>query len=554
MTSWPFQEAEKILQEFPNKKEIIFETGYGPSGLPHIGTFGEVFRTTVVVNALKKIAPGIKTKITAVSDDMDGLRKIPDNVPNQEMLREHLNKPLTMIPDPFGTHESYGHHMNSLLCKFLDLFEFEYEFKSATECYKSGVYDEKLLLLLKNYDKVMDVMLPSFREERQQTYSPFLPICPKTSQVLQVPVIETNTDKGTITYEDPNGEKIEVPVTKGKCKLQWKPDWGMRWAAFGVNYEAHGKDLTPSAMLSSQICEILGEKPPLLFCYEFFLDKEGKKISKSRGNGISIEEWLTYAPTESLALYIFQSPKKAKRLYFDVIPKSTDEYLEFVKRYNENNGENTNSKFHTEPGYDEKFLREVQVSTAEYSNVFEERKQALTTKLPSEANPAWHIHQGNVPNIETSGINFSLLLNLAAACNAENKEILWGFISSYAPNVTPENNKMLDRLSDFAVKYYHDFIKPTKSYKAPNAKEKEALLDLKDTLHSLSTTVTAEEIQSQVFSIGKKYDYTNLRDWFQLLYETLLGQKTGPRMGSFIKLYGIDNTISLIESATKCIL
>ncbi|MDR2046029.1 MAG: lysine--tRNA ligase [Rickettsiales bacterium] len=554
MTSWPFQEAEKILQEFPNKKEIIFETGYGPSGLPHIGTFGEVFRTTVVVNALKKIAPGIKTKITAVSDDMDGLRKIPDNVPNQEMLREHLNKPLTMIPDPFGTHESYGHHMNSLLCKFLDLFEFEYEFRSATECYKSGVYDEKLLLLLKNYDKVMDVMLPSFREERQQTYSPFLPICPKTSQVLQVPVIETNTDKGTITYEDPNGEKIEVPVTKGKCKLQWKPDWGMRWAAFGVNYEAHGKDLTPSAMLSSQICEILGEKPPLLFCYELFLDKEGKKISKSRGNGISIEEWLTYAPTESLALYIFQSPKKAKRLYFDVIPKSTDEYLEFVKRYNENNGENTNSKFHTEPGYDEKFLREVQVSTAEYSNVFEERKQALTTKLPSEANPAWHIHQGNVPNIETSGINFSLLLNLAAACNAENKEILWGFISSYAPNVTPENNKMLDRLSDFAVKYYHDFIKPTKSYKAPNAKEKEALLDLKDTLHSLSTTVTAEEIQSQVFSIGKKYDYTNLRDWFQLLYETLLGQKTGPRMGSFIKLYGIDNTISLIESATKCIL
>ncbi|MFP3015756.1 MAG: lysine--tRNA ligase [Wolbachia sp.] len=554
MTSWPFQEAEKILQEFPNKKEIIFETGYGPSGLPHIGTFGEVFRTTVVVNALKKIAPGIKTKIIAVSDDMDGLRKIPDNVLNQEMLREHLNKPLTMIPDPFGTHESYGHHMNSLLCKFLDLFEFEYEFRSATECYKSGVYDEKLLLLLKNYDKVMDVMLPSFREERQQTYSPFLPICPKTSQVLQVPVIETNTDKGTITYEDPNGEKIEVPVTKGKCKLQWKPDWGMRWAAFGVNYEAHGKDLTPSAVLSSQICEILGEKPPLLFCYELFLDKEGKKISKSRGNGISIEEWLTYAPTESLALYIFQSPKKAKRLYFDVIPKSTDEYLEFVKHYNENNGENTNSKFHTEPGYDEKFLGEAQVSTAEYSNVFEERKQALTTKLPSEANPAWHIHQGNVPNIETSGINFSLLLNLAAACNAENKEILWGFISSYAPNVTPENNKMLDRLSDFAVKYYHDFIKPTKSYKTPNAKEREALLDLKDTLHSLSTTVTAEEIQSQVFSIGKKYDYTNLRDWFQLLYEMLLGQKTGPRMGSFIKLYGIDNTISLIESATKCIL
>lgn len=554
MISWPFQEAEKILQKFPDKKEIIFETGYGPSGLPHIGTFGEVFRTTVVVNALRKIAPNIKTKIIAVSDDMDGLRKIPDNVPNQEMLREHLNKPLTMIPDPFGTHESYGHHMNLLLCKFLDLFEFEYEFRSATECYKSGIYDEKLLLLLKNYDKVMDVMLPSFREERQQTYSPFLPVCSKTSQVLQVPIIERNTEKGTITYEDSYGEKIEVPVTGGKCKLQWKPDWGMRWAAFGVNYEAHGKDLTPSAVLSTQICEILGEKPPLLFCYEFFLDKEGKKISKSKGNGISIEEWLTYAPTESLALYIFQSPKKAKRLYFDVIPKSTDEYLEFVKRYRENKEENISDRVTIEPVCDEKFLGEAQVSTAEYCDVFEEHKQTSTTKLPSETrlcNPAWHIHKGNVPNIDTSGINFSLLLNLAAACNAENKEILWGFISTYAPNVTPENNRMLDRLSDLAVKYYHDFIKPTKSYKTPNNTEKEALLDLKQTLSSLPITATAEEIQSQVFSIGKKYNYTNLRDWFQLLYETLLGQQTGPRMGSFIKLYGIDNTISLIDSASK---
>ncbi|MDD9336583.1 MAG: lysine--tRNA ligase [Wolbachia sp.] len=556
MMNWPFQEAEKILQVFPDKKEIIFETGYGPSGLPHIGTFGEVFRTTVIVNALKRIAPEIKTKIIAVSDDMDGLRKIPDNVPSQEMLREHLNKPLTMIPDPFGIHESYGHHMNSLLCKFLDLFEFEYEFRSATECYKSGIYDEKLLLLLKNYDKVMNVMLSSFREERQHTYSPFLPLCPKTSQVLQVPVIETSTEKGTITYKDLDGDKIEVPVPAGKCKLQWKPDWGMRWAAFGVNYEAHGKDLTPSAVLSSQICEILGEKPPLLFCYEFFLDKDGKKISKSKGNGISVEEWLTYAPTESLALYIFQSPKKAKRLYFDVIPKLTDEYLEFVRRYNENKEKNTNSKFHTETesGYGEKFLGEAQMSTAEYSSIFEERNQALKIKLPSEArlcNPAWHIHQGNVPNIETSGINFTLLLNLAAACNAENKEILWGFISTYAPNVTPGNNQMLNRLSDFAVKYYHDFIKPTKSYKTPNEKEKEALLGLKQTLRSLPTAATAEEIQSQVFSIGKKCDYTNLRDWFQLLYETLLGQKTGPRMGSFIKLYGIENTISLIENAIE---
>ncbi|OEY87062.1 lysine--tRNA ligase [Wolbachia pipientis] len=513
--NWPFQEAEKILHTFPDKKEIIFETGYGPSGLPHIGTFGEVFRTTIVVNALKKIAPEIKTKIIAVSDDMDGLRKIPDNVPNQEMLKEHLNKPLTMIPDPFGTDESYGHHMNALFCKFLDLFEFEYEFKSATECYKSGIYDEKLLLLLKNYDKVMEVMLPSFREERQQTYSPFLPICPETSQVLQVPITAINVEKGTIAYKDSHGNTVEVPVTKGRCKLQWKPDWGMRWSAFKVNYEAHGKDLTPSALLSSKICEILEEKPPILFCYEFFLDKEGKKISKSKGNGISIKEWLTYAPMESLALYIFQSPKKAKRLYFDVIPKSTDEYLELVKSYHKQNAE-----AHLQ-------MREVK---------------------PEEQNPVWHIHQGKVPYIETAGINFTLLLNLAATCNAENKEILWGFISTYAPDVTPTNNIVLDKLSGFAVKYYHDFIKPTKSYRTPTAKEENALLDLKSVLQSLSQTASAEEIQAEVFSIGKKHNYSNLRDWFQLLYETLLGQQTGPRMGSFIKLYGISNTISLIEN------
>ncbi|WP_333023651.1 lysine--tRNA ligase [Wolbachia endosymbiont of Pentidionis agamae] len=506
MTSWPFQEAEKILERFSDQKEIVFETGYGPSGLPHIGTFGEVFRTTVVINALKKISPGVKVKLIAVSDDMDGLRKIPDNIPNREMLIGHLNKPLTMIPDPFGTHESYGHHMNSLLCKFLDLFEFEYEFRSSTESYKSGIYDDKLLLLLKNYNKVMDVMLPSLREERQKTYSPFLPICAKTSRVLQVPILEIKENSGTIIYEDLDGESIETPITKGRCKLQWKPDWGMRWAAFGVNYETHGKDLTPSAVLSSQICEILGAKSPLLFCYELFLDKEGKKISKSKGNGISIEEWLTYAPTESLALYIFQNPKKAKRLYFDVIPKSTDEYLELIESYNKKEDVN---------------------------------------------NPVWHIHQSNVPNVQISGINFTLLFNLSAACNAENKKILWGFISTYAPDVTPENNKTLDKLSELAVKYYHDFIKPTKSYKIPNEKEKSALLDLQKVLLSLPMIATAEEIQTQIFFLGKKHNYVNLRDWFQLLYETLLGQKTGPRMGSFIKLYGIDNTISLIEEITK---
>ncbi|XGA08149.1 MAG: lysine--tRNA ligase [Wolbachia endosymbiont of Xenopsylla cheopis] len=502
--SWPFREAKKILEHSGNKKEIILEAGYGPSGLPHIGTFGEVFRTTVVMNAIKELAPNIKVRLIVVSDDMDGLRKVPDNVPNQKMLSENLDKSLTSIPDPFGICESYGHYMNAQLCKFLDLFEFEYEFKSATECYKSGIYDEKLLLLLKNYDKIMEIMLPSLGEERQKTYSPFLPICSKTGKVLQVPVIERNLSKGTITYKNDLGEVVETQVTGGRCKLQWKPDWGMRWAAFKVDYEAHGKDLTPSAVLSSQICSILAERPPLLFCYELFLDKEGKKISKSKGNGVSIEEWLYYAPSESLAFYIFQNPKKAKRLYFDIIPKFMDEYLEFVKRYHENNDQD---------------------------------------------NPVWHIHKGKVPKINIKNINFTLLLNLAAACNAENKDILWGFISRYIPDATPESNEILDKMISFATQYYHDFVKPNKVYKIPNDSEKEMLTDLIYTLKSLPDKTTAEEVQTQIFNLGKKYKFENLRDWFKLLYKVLFGQETGPRMGSFIMLYGINNTISLIEEA-----
>ncbi|QGR02981.1 lysine--tRNA ligase [Ehrlichia ruminantium] len=501
---WPFHEAEKILKRFGENQDIIFETGYGPSGLPHIGTFGEVLRTTAIMNALKKICPNITTKIIVISDDMDGLRKIPDNIPNQDMLSHHLDKPLTMIPDPFSTHNSYGEHMNMLLCKFLDLFGFQYEFKSATQCYNSGIYDDKLLLLLKNYDKVMNVMLPTLGSERQKTYSPFLPICPKTSRVLQVPIINVDTNAGTISYRDNDGKTIEIPVTGGKCKLQWKPDWGMRWSALNIKYEAYGKDLQPSAELSSKICEILGSEPPVLFCYELFLDKDGKKISKSKGNGISIEDWLSYAPSESLALYILQNPRKAKKLYFDVIPRSMDDYLDLVDDYHNN---------------------------------------------PNCDNPVWHIHNGNVPVINIAGLSFSLLLNLASVCNAEKSEVLWGFIKKYKPDDSVLNNRILSQLVDFSVKYYHDFVKPHKIYKIPDDDEKIILDDLKSILSEFPDNTTAEEIQNSIFSLGKKYYFNDLRSWFQRLYEILLGQSHGPRLGSFIKLYGIDNTVELINQS-----
>lgn len=508
--AWPFLEAQSILDKLqgktPEKGYVLFETGYGPSGLPHIGTFGEVARTTMVRHAFSKLSD-IPTRLFAFSDDMDGLRKVPDNIPNPDMVRLHLGKPLTAIPDPFGTHESYGHHMNNRLREFLDRFGFEYEFKSATEQYKSGAFDQALLTVLAHYDAIMGVMLPTLGEERQATYSPFLPVCPETGIVLQVPIIERNVEKGTIIYKTEQGELRETLVTGGHCKLQWKADWAMRWAALGVDYEMHGKDLIPTAELSTQICRIMGKTPPILFRYELFLDEKGQKISKSKGNGLTMEEWLRYAPTESLSLYMYQSPTKAKRLFFDVIPRQTDDYLTYL------------GKFPAE----------------------EEIKQL--------ANPVWHIHQGTPPAPEKTGISFGLLLNLASACNPEDKSVLWGFISRYSPESTPANSPFLDKMAAFAVQYYHDFVKPAKQYRAPSEAEKAALLKLKEALAALAAGTSAEDIQNEVYRIGKESGFEELKDFFKALYEILLGASQGPRLGSFIALYGVNETIGLIDKA-----
>lgn len=505
--AWPFIEAEKILKRVggktPAKGYVLFETGYGPSGLPHIGTFGEVARTTMVRNAFKLLAPEIPTKLFCVSDDMDGLRKVPDNLPNQDMIRANLDKPLTSVPDPFGTHESFGHHMNNRLREFLDTFNFEYEFKSATECYKSGLYDEKLLAVLQNYEKIMAIMLPTLGPERQKTYSPFLPLSPKTGKVLQVPVLETNKEKGTIIFEDEDGSKTEVPVTGGHCKLQWKPDLGMRWAALDVDFEMYGKDHLASAPLYTKICNTIGGRAPEQFMYELFLDDKGEKISKSKGNGLSMDEWLRYAPTESLSYYMYQSPRKAKRLYFDVIPKAVDEYLSFLGK-------------------------------------FTSQDEAERLK-----NPVWHIHAGNPPKPE-SPLSFALLLNLASACHAEDAAILWGFISRYAEGATPENAPHLDELVKHALHYYQDFIKPNKKYRAANEKEKAAMLELVAKLEVMPESSKAEDFQNVVFAVGNEHQFENLRNWFQALYEVLLGQSQGPRFGSFIELYGKDETAKLI--------
>lgn len=508
--AWPFQEAEKLVKRYrngpPEKGYVLFETGYGPSGLPHIGTFGEVVRTTMVRRAFEVLSD-IPTKLFCVSDDMDGMRKIPDNVPNPETLQPHLGKPLTAVPDPFGTHDSFGAHMNARLRAFLDRFGFDYEFKSATELYQSGVYDEALLKVLERFDKVMAVMLPTLGEERQQTYSPFMPVCTKTGKVLQVVTVETHPEKGTIVYRDEDGSLEEIPVTGGHCKLQWKPDLGMRWAALGVDYEMYGKDHHPSAPLYTKICRTIGGEPPEQFFYELFLDENGQKISKSKGNGLTVDEWLRYAPQESLAYYMYQSPRKAKRLYFDVIPKNVDEYLTWLGKY-EDQAEGEHFK-----------------------------------------NPVWHIHGGHPPHPKAPEITYSLLLNLASACNPEDASVLWGFIRNYLPDATPENAPILGYLVEHAINYYNDFVKPSKQYRPATDREAKAMDDLVTRLKALPEHSEPQEFQNAVYAVGKEHGFENLRDWFRALYEVLLGQSQGPRMGSFIALYGRDETVALIEKA-----
>jgi lysyl-tRNA synthetase, class I len=520
--AWPFEEARKIVARLSRrpKDEVIFETGYGPSGLPHIGTFGEVARTSMVRHAFRVLTGDkVATRLIAFSDDMDALRKVPDNVPNKEMMARHLGQPLTRVPDPFGTHESFAAHNNARLRAFLDQFGFDYEFMSSTACYTSGRFDAALLEMLERFDRVMAIMLPSLREERAQTYSPFLPISPATGAVLQVPVVAHDAKAGTITYEDPDGGgQVTTLVTGGRCKLQWKPDWAMRWLALGVDYEMAGKDLIDSVKLSGEICRALGGVPPEGFNYELFLDENGQKISKSKGNGLTIDEWLRYASPESLSLFMYREPKAAKRLYFDVIPRHVDEYQQFL--------------------------------------------EACERQSPKErlANPVWHIHGGAPPKADNP-VPFTMLLSLVTASNAENAETLWGFIGRYRPGVTRQTHPRLAALVDYAIHYFRDFVQPAKKFGEPSAAGRAALIDLRDALSQLPADASAPAIQDVVYEVGRREPFLDEKkkakdgkpgvslDWFNMLYQVLLGQEKGPRFGSFVAAYGIQNTIDMIDGA-----
>jgi lysyl-tRNA synthetase class 1 len=507
--AWPFEEARRILKRYetkaPEKGYVLFETGYGPSGLPHIGTFGEVARTTMIRRAFEVISD-IPTRLICFSDDMDGMRKVPDNVPNPAMLKENLQRPLTAVPDPFGQYASFGDHNNAMLRRFLDTFGFEYEFISATDFYKSGRFDDTLRLACERYQPIMDIMLASLREERQQTYSCFLPIHPETGRVLYVPIKNVDAKDGTITFDDEDGREWTLPVTGGQVKLQWKPDFGARWAALGVDFEMYGKDHSTNTPIYDGICEVLGGRKPEHFTYELFLDENGQKISKSKGNGLTIDEWLTYAASESLSYFMYQKPKTAKRLWWDVIPKAVDEYHQQLKAY---------------PAQD----LDAQVN-----------------------NPVWHIHHGKPPASHMV-VSFAMLLNLASVAGAKDAKGLWGFIKRYAPEATPEGNPDLDAAAGYAVRYFADKIAPTRVFRLPSDKERAAIADLRARLQVWEGVQDDEALQNVCYAVGRDHGFDPLRDWFKALYEVLLGASEGPRFGGFIALYGVDETIALIDRA-----
>ena len=510
-SAWPFVEAKKMLRErksqIEKKGKITLQTGYGPSGLPHIGTFGEVARTSMIVNALKHLTD-LPTEIITFSDDMDGLRKVPDNIPKKELLEENLHKPLTQVPDPFGKFNSFGEHNNQMLKNFLDNFKFNYIFKSSTELYKSGFFNPSLQKILENFDGIMNIILPTLGKERQKTYCPFLPICPDTGHVLEIPVKKIDINKSIIVFDN-NGKDLETSIHDGNCKLQWKVDWAMRWYALDVDFEMYGKDLIESAILSTKIIKLIGKTNPSGFAYELFLDEKGEKISKSKGNGITIDQWLSYASPESLSLYMYQNPRRAKKLYKEIVSKAVDDYLDSIE------------------------------------------KAKNQDELQLLMNPVWHVHNSNVPK-EKMIMSFSMLLNLVETTNADSKELLWKFVKKYKKDISEKDFTIFDNLIGYAIKYYKEVIKKQKKYKTPNNDEKLALKALIKALEKCNDKMSPEEIQTLIYSTGKENGYSeNLRDWFKLIYEVIFGDENGPRMGFFISFFGVNETKDLIINKLK---
>ncbi len=508
--AWPFVEARALRARLKDEsRTVVFQTGYGPSGRPHIGTFGEVARTTMVRNAFRLLSKDrIKTRLICFSDDLDGMRKVPDDAPAPEKLHPYLQKPLSQVPDPEGKAESFAAANNARLCAFLDRFAFDYTFVSASSVYASGRFDGLLRRVAAHYEQIMEIMLPTLGEERRETYAPILPICPHSGRILQVPLRLVDRERAVFSYHDPlSGESRHFEARGGQCKLQWKADWALRWAAFGVDYEMAGKDLAPSRALASKIVRLLGHRPPGGMTYELFLDEHGQKISKTKGNGLSIEQWLEIGPTESLALFMFRKPTQARHLHPGIIGPLIDEYAT------------------QHAAYDQQGPRE---------------------RLE---NPLWHIHAGRLPQLEAHGLSFAMLLNLVSALNDGDKGRIWGFVSRYDGALSPATSPKLDRKIDYAIAFFRNHLESRRAFRPPHPHEVVSLQALRSELRRLPEDTDAQTIQTLVYEIGKAGDFDKLKDWFTGLYEVLLGQDHGPRFGSFVALYGIKQTCDLIDRA-----
>ncbi len=524
LEAWPYREAREILDHLERAekrdgkskdKPVLFETGFGPSGLPHVGTFSEVARTNWVRRAFAQLSDR-PTRLLAFSDDMDGLRKVPDNIPNADMVQQHLGKPLCDIPDPFGEEESFSGYMNAKLRSFLDSFGFDYEFISSKDKYRSGEFNSGLLRILECYDEVRNVIVPTLRKPSREDWSPFFPVCENCGKVNNTRVTDTHPEDGTISYvcdqsfrgSQACGHESTVPVTDGHVKVGWKVDWALRWYVLGVDYEMYGKDLIDSAALSAEIVRVLGGEPPAGMFYEMFLDENGAKISKSKGTGLSIDEWMQYGPLESLSWFIFKRPEKAKKLFFEVIPRSTDQYLEALSEYGQTDDQ-----------------------TALLDN-------------PIHFIEADRIDAGEDVDYGC-GISYSVLLNLVSVLNTDDKDMIWDYLRRYDENVD-DDAEILEGLIERALNYYRDYVLPTKEYQAPD--DEEILVGVNQLREFLANYDgdDPEEIQSATYRAGKDNDI-KLGKWFKAMYRMLLGQDRGPRLGTFIHLYGVKETLELID-------
>ena len=514
--SWPFKEAEKLCKRFqhPPESPVRFETGFGPSGLPHIGTFAENARTTWVRHAFEFLT-GWPTQLIAFSDDMDGLRKVPLNMPRQDMLANHLGKPLCHIPDPFETSDSYSGTMNTKLRSFLDGYQFDYTFQGSYEAYQRGDFNEGLEIILRNVDAVKSIILPTMSAEKGRDWSPFFPICGKCGKINSTRVTGYDVANNAVGYvcdrqEDRAkgcGYQGTASIFNGHVKVGWKVDWALRWYAYDIAYEMYGKDLIESAKLSGRITRLMGKQPPTgLFC-ELFLDEDGRKISKSVGKGLTIDSWTMYAPLESLLYYIFQNPKQAKRLFWGIVPKSVDDYLLGLNNYHSLDAQ----------------------------------------KKPDS--PLWHLFNkgAGVPEFKTS-INFSLVNNLVSAVGADDRELILEYLKRYDPGIEA-HRAVIEDLVNKAMNYYRDFIVPHKRYRMPTTQEKKMLMRLRDELAAYEGD-DEKEIQTLPFAVAREYSEPP-NNFFKLFYEVVFGQERGPRFGTFVRLVGKEKAISLLDEAAK---